>query len=69
MCLLTVTGKFIQATVWILVRWLEEHDTLLHFIFIENGIIIRIKIDTNNAVTPPYLLGMDRKIAQAKITG
>lgn len=31
----------------------------------ENGKIIKIKIDKNNARTPPNLLGIDRKIAYA----
>lgn len=30
-----------------------------------SGIIYKIKIDANNASTPPNLLGIDRKIAYA----
>lgn len=35
----------------------------LILLYIVNGIIIKIKIDINNAITPPNLLGIERKIA------
>lgn len=37
----------------------------IFFLFFINGRNIKIKIDINNAITPPNLLGIDRKIAYA----
>lgn len=36
---------------------------LWNLFFIENGSVIIIRIDSNNASTPPNFLGIDRKIA------
>lgn len=40
-------------------------DILLNFLFIEIGLIIKIEIDITSAITPPSLLGIDRRIAYA----